>query len=158
MIGRRGYWLLLTMLLLITLGTASHKDRLDRILAGFFRFPSDDAAMLTLLVAPPLLFLLLVLLVRWEHNAGTMARSSQELDRLLQRKREGLLRRAALRIRGTTAPRRRNAAASADASQGPQAQCSWPTEGLDRLVQKKHSGAWSPSVSKAEADLPAEQG
>jgi hypothetical protein len=153
MIGRRGCWLLLTMLLVsVTLAAVAQEQRLPGIVVDFYRSAIAAPKMVTVLVAPPLLLLFVVLVARWQCDVGGRSRSSEELDRLLQCKRTGFLRRAVQRIRG------RHAAVAGRSSHVLQIPCPLPAEGMDRLVQKKHSGAWSPAPPRGLAHPSAEQG
>jgi hypothetical protein len=153
MIGRRGCWLLLAMLSVsVILAVVTHEERLPAIVGDFYRAASAAPKMVTVLVAPPLLLLFVVLLARWQCEVGGRARTGGELDRLLQCKRTGLLRRTAQRIRG------RHVAATGRSRHVLQIPCSAPAEGMDRLVQKKHSGAWSPAPPRGLAHPSTEHG
>ena len=92
MISRRRCWLSISMLLLLgaAIATASEWEPLRRTLADLSRV-TEAPGMLCVLVAPPLFLLILFLWAGWEVNSGSGARWSGELDNLVQRHRQGLL-------------------------------------------------------------------
>jgi hypothetical protein len=159
MICRRRCWLSLAMLLLVSVTFAAiwRLEHFRRIWADLYRLASDAPKVFTVLAAPPLLLLFFVLWALLERNGGRAGLWS-ELDSLLQRKRKGLLRRAAQRIRGSTAQSGHNAAPTDRAIHVLQTPRSSPAAGMDRLVQQKRCGAWSPSPSKVKPAPTTEHG
>jgi hypothetical protein len=161
MISRRRCWLSMSMLLLLgaAIAAASNWEPLRRTLADLSRLVTDAPGMLCVLVAPPLFLLILFLWAGWEVNSGSAARWSGELDYLHQRHRQGLLRQAAQRIRSST--HHGSQSSLGQLSKHPIASGalpSAPVENLDRLVQKKRSGAWSSWSHKAGAPPSTEHG
>jgi hypothetical protein len=140
--GRCLVGLSLFLLVGATVATAANFRLLRHTLPDLHLLPSEAPGLLPVLVA--LLLLFLFLWARLEVDSGCSARWSGELDHLLQRQRQGFLRRAGQRIRVSTAHGRRQRSASGPGLQLLQAAISSPAEDMDRLVQKKRSGAWSP--------------
>jgi hypothetical protein len=147
MIGRRGGWLSASIVLLVSISLAmvTWHERLKSTFEDYHRFLSERPELhpVLVMVAPVLFYLLLVVLARWELDAGGGSGAGRELDWLLQCKRTGLLRLRANPIRGRSAPQSHDVVTAAKASHLFQHPGSAPTVGLDRLVQKKRSGAWS---------------
>ena len=147
LIGKRGYWLSLPILLLVsaTLALFSWKEPLLGIFADWYRFTSESLELhgVLALTAPVLIFLLLVLLARLELDAGGGASHGRELDWLLQRKRTRSWLLNANKIWDQITPRRHDPLTNVRAIQVFQSPGSPSAKGLDRLVQEKRSGAWS---------------
>ena len=150
MIGGRGSWLSLKTAFLASIALAifSWKERLQSTFADCQRYISERPQLHPVLVmaSPVLFYLLLVLLARWELDAGGGPGVGRELDWLLQCKRTGLWRLGANTIRGRSTPGPYNAVTIAGAIDPFQAPSSAPAEGLDRLVRQKRCGAWSDSL------------
>jgi hypothetical protein len=146
MIGRRGGWLSASIVLLVSISLAmvTWHERLRSTFEDYHRFLSERPELhpVLVMVAPVLFYLLVVVLARWELDAGGGAGAGRELDWLLQCKRTGHLRLKANPIRSRSAPQSHDVVTAAKASHLFQYPGSAPAAGLDRLVQKKRSGAW----------------
>jgi hypothetical protein len=142
------------LLVSITLAAAALLERLPRCVTDLYHQVNEAPELFGMLLTPLFVFIL-VLWARWELDAGRSTRSPGQLDDLLCRKRLGLLQRAARRLRLGSARARRYASAGSFEQAVSEAANPLPTADMDRLVEKKRSGAWSPPT---EGTPPAEEG
>jgi hypothetical protein len=151
MVGKRDWWFALALLLFVSFAPAAPMllERRPQVYADLYRMTRDAPGLLAVLVMGPALLLFLVLWACWELRAGQWKSLSGELDNLLQKKHSGLLLQSARKPRPARAcgarlrPARRGGYALIEPAR------LLPTAGLDRLWQKKRTGAWSPPTHPA---------
>ncbi len=142
---RRGCWLPLLIVSLGTLVVVALLNQSPRLFADLYLFANEFPWLIVVHLALLVLFLLPFLLAFWEGNPGRSAHSSEELSGLLERKRLGLLQRAARRLRPRPACGDRSPSMSHSEHVTTQPAAPSPMAEMDRLVQQKRKGAWSPS-------------
>ena len=145
-ISRRDCWLVLAAVLLgvgLTFAAGALFGLAPQPSDGLLPLGGLSAWLLGVLLGPPLLLLLTALAARLGLDSGPATRAKGELDRLLRRKRQGLLPQGPRWLRDSATGSDRRAPAASRAAEAA------PEIGLDRLVWMKRWKAWAACCSEA---------